>query len=196
MYRLHALGPTCALAGISLAAWPLSAAPTAELSAAAVDSAHARLPLAPVSSVFHIEKSENKNQVHYAVQVDAACRPLGEQPVYGYWRELERGPAAVSQLLEHEQPAYGLRAPRLVQRNDSGGLVRVSLRAFPDRPLAIELLRTPSGCGARALVTIASQPAMLSSIYVDLGFLFSVNYALLRGLRLTDGRALQEKIHD
>lgn len=196
MPRHQALGPTCALAGISLAAWPLSAAPAAELGAATLDSSHTRLPAAPVSSVFHIEKSENKNQVHYAVQVDGACRPLGEQPVYGYWRDLERGPAAVSQLLEHEQPAYGLRAPRLVQRNDSGGLVRVSLRAFPDRPLAIELFRTQSGCGARALATIAGQPAMLSSIYVDIGFLFSVNYALLRGLRLADGRALQEKIHD
>jgi len=196
MFRLQALGPVCALASIALAAWPLSAAPAAELSSAVVDAAHAQLPIAPVTSVFHIEKSENKNQVHYAVQVDEACRPLGAQPVYGYWRELERGPAAVSQLLEHEQPAYGLRSPRQVQRAASGGLVRVSLRAFPDRPLDIELLRTARGCGARAILTIGGQPAMLSSIYVDIGFLFSVNYALLRGTRASDGRAVQEKIHE
>ena len=192
MLKHHAVGPSCALAGVALAAWPLSAAPAAELSSAA----SSRLPIAPVASVFHIKKSENKNQVHYAMQVDAACRPVGEQPLYGYWRDLERGPMAVSQLLEHEQPAYGLRSPRLVRRHTTGGLVRVSLRAFPARPLSIDVLRTASGCGARAIVTIAGQPAVLSSIYVDLGFLFSVNYARLAGVRVSDGQPVQEKIHD
>lgn len=191
--RLYALGPTCALAGISLAAWPLAAAPSTQPN---TSGASVRLPVAPVGSIFHIEKSENKNQVHYAVQVDEACRPRTAQPVYGYWRDLEQGPKAVSELLEHEQPAYGLRAPRLVQRNDSGGIIRVTLRAFPDRPLSIELFRTTTGCGARTLVTIQGQPAVLSAIYVDIGFLFSVNYALLRGTRVSDGQAVQEKIHD
>jgi hypothetical protein len=32
------------------------------------------------------------------------------------------------------------------------------------------------------------------SIYIDLGFLFSVNYALVRGIRLADGRAVQEQL--
>ena len=196
--RPYALGPSCALAGIALAAWaasaarPLAAAPSTQPSS----SVAARLPVAPVGSVFHIEKSENKNQVHYAVQVDAACRPQTTSPIYGYWRDLEHGPGAVSELLDHEQPAYGLRAPRLVQRNDSGGVIRVSLRAFPDRPLSIELFRTTTGCGARTLVTIRGQPAILSAIYVDIGFLFSVNYALLRGIRVSDGQPVQEKIHD
>lgn len=187
--RSYALAPACALAGISLVTWPLAAAPTTQ-------PAGVRLPVAAVGSVFHIEKSENKNQVHYAVQVDEACRPRTAKPVYAYWRELERGPTVVSDLLDHEQPAYGLRAPRLVQRNESGGLIRVSLRAFPERPLSIELFRTTTGCGARALVTIRGQPAVLSSIYVDIGFLFSVNYALLRGVRVSDGQPVQEKIHD
>jgi len=196
MTRLRALGPSCALAGLSLVAWPLSAAPSTQPSGSAAEAPSVKLPVAPVTSVFHIEKSENKNQVHYAVQVDDACRPVGAQPVYGYWRDLERGPRAVSQLLDHEQPAYGLRAPRQVRRDASGGLVQVSLRAFPDRPLSIELLRTPAGCAARAVVQIAGQSAVLASIYIDIGFLFSVNYALLRGTSMRDGRALQEKIHD
>src|SRR5690348_6852763 len=67
-----------------------------------------QLPSAPVSSVFYLAKSENKNQVHYAVRVDDRCRPVGAAPVYGYWRDLEVGPSATSRLLQHEQPAYGL----------------------------------------------------------------------------------------
>jgi hypothetical protein len=150
----------------------------------------------PVQSVFHIAKSENRNEVHYAVRVDAACRPVGAQPIYGYWHEFEKGPQVVSPLLEHEQPAYGLTPPREIQRSDAGGQIKVSLRAFPDRPLVVATGRQNNRCGARAYVLIQKGPAMLESIYVKIGFLFSVDYAITRGLRVPDGAPVQEKMHD
>jgi hypothetical protein len=154
------------------------------------------LPSATVQSLFYIAKSENKNQVHYAVVVDAACHPVGSRPVYGYWRELEVGPRVVSSLLEHEQRAYGLNEPRFVRRTTAGGEIRISLRGFPERPLIIEAFRQGSGCAARTQTTIQRQPALLKWIYVNIGFLFSVNYAIVRGVRIADGVAVQEKIHD
>ena len=154
------------------------------------------LPSATVQSLFFIAKSENKNQVHYAVAVDASCRPVGNHPVYGYWRELKVGPRVVSPLLEHEQRAYGLSEPRFVRRTAEGGQIRVSLRGFPERPLIIDTFRKGSGCAARTQTTIQQQPALLTWIYVDIGFLFSVNYAIVRGIRIADGVAVQEKIHD
>jgi hypothetical protein len=154
------------------------------------------LPSAAVQSLFYIAKSENKNQVHYAVAVDAACRPVGSHPVYPYWRELAVGPRVVSPLLEHEQRAYGLNEPRFVRQTATGGQIRVSLRAFPERPLIIDTFRQGSGCAARTQTTIQGQPALLRWIYVDIGFLFSVNYAIVRGVRIADGVAVQEKIHD
>lgn len=154
------------------------------------------LPVAPVQSIFFIAKSENKNQVHYAVQVDADCRPIGAHPVYGYWRDLEVGPRAVSKLLDHEQRAYGLSEPRYVRAGATGGQIRVALRALPERPLIIETFRSGKRCAARTRIVIAGQPALLESIYVDLGFLFSVNYILVRGVRVADGAAVSEKIHD
>jgi Domain of unknown function (DUF4833) len=157
----------------------------------------AKLPAQAVQSVFHIAKSENKNQVHYAVQVDADCRPTGKRPVYGFWRDLELGQRAVSSLLKHEQPAYGLGEPRFVRVHETGGgEVRVSLRGFPDRPLTVETFKVGKGCGARALTTIQGQVAMLTSIYVEIGFLCSVDYAIVRGLRVSDGSPVQEKVHD
>ncbi|MEY4582249.1 MAG: hypothetical protein RL701_6952 [Pseudomonadota bacterium] len=159
-----------------------------------------QLPAAEVQSLFFISKSENKNQVHYAVLVDDACRPVGDHPVYGYWRELEVGPQATSKLLDHEQRAYGVGEPRYVRSTDKGGEIRISLRGFPERPLFIETFRQVDGrrsrCAARTHIMIQHQPAILSSIYIDLGFLFSVNYALVRGVRIADGVAVEEKIHD
>jgi hypothetical protein len=155
------------------------------------------LPSSSVESVFHIGKSENRNQVHYAVHVDDACRPVGAQPVFAYWRELERGPNAISPLLERERPAYGIaqtRQTRPDQQDTTGGRVEVRLRAIPKRPLVIELFKAGTTCGARALVSIHKQPAVLTSVYVDMGALFSVNYALVRGIRVADGQPLQEKV--
>jgi hypothetical protein len=175
----------CCVSGVMLVATHLAAA-----------APGVTLPMAPVQSLFFIAKSENKNQVHYAAVVDAACKPVGTHPVYGYWRDIEVGPRAVSPLLDHEQPAYGLGEPRFIHPNANGGQIRVSLRGFPERPLLIDTFRQGSGCAARTQTTIQHQPALLTSIYVDIGFLFSVNYAILRGVRMSDGAAVQEKIHE
>ncbi|MET0387422.1 MAG: DUF4833 domain-containing protein [Polyangiales bacterium] len=156
----------------------------------------AELPVASPRSLFYIAKSENKNQVHYAVLVDDACHPVGDRPVYGYWRDLEKGPAVVSKLLDHEQRAYGLTEPRYVRATPKGGEIRIALRGFPERPLLIETFKRGDACVARTRVVILGDTAILTSIYIDLGFLFSVNYALLRGVRAADGVAVQEKMHD
>jgi hypothetical protein len=163
---------------------------------ARVASAARALPGNPVQSVFFISKSENRNQVHYGVRVDARCRPHGPRPVYGYWRDFEDGPTATSRLLDHEQSAYGLTAPRWVRPAQEGGQIRIGLRGFPDRPLTIETFRAESSCRARAHTIIARAPAVLRSIYVELGFLFSIDYVLVRGHSAADGRPLQEKVND
>jgi hypothetical protein len=184
-------------AWISLFAWPL--APTTLLATPSVAppaEGAGPLPTAPLDSVFHIEKSENRNQVHYGVKVDPACRPVGAQPVYGYWRDLEKGPSVTSPLLSHEQVAYGLHEPRSIQLNREGGRIRLSLRGFPERTVFIDTLRQSGSCVARAQTTIAGQLAVLQSIYVKIGFLFSIDYAMVRGLRVSDRRPVQEKMHD
>jgi hypothetical protein len=156
----------------------------------------ASLPSSPVSSVFHIAKSENRNQVHYAVRVDARCRPAGNAPMYGYWRDLEDGPKATSPLLDHEQPAYGLTAPRSIVLNDEGGEIRIGMRGFPDRALRVVTFKQGGECRARAFTPIRKEPAVLRSIYVELGFLFSVDYVIVRGVRVTDGREAKERVDD
>jgi hypothetical protein len=154
-----------------------------------------RLPSSPINSVFHIAKSENKNQVHYAVSVDARCRPSGKTPVHGYWREYEEGPNVTDALRSHQQRAYGLSA-RGVSLGEDRGDIRVSLRALPERQLRIETFRDGDRCRARAFTPIQGQPAVLTSIYVEIGFLYSIDYILLRGRRVSDGAPIQERIED
>jgi hypothetical protein len=177
-------------------AWPLLSLAPASLAASPSVGAKVDLPLATVQSIFHIAKSENRNQVHYAVKVDAACKPMGDRPVYGYWRELERGPTVTSPLLDHEQRAYGVNEPRSIRQLASSAEISMTLRAFPERPLIVQVFRSGSRCVARTVTMMQGQSALLQSIYIDLGFLFSVNYALLSGVRVQDGQGVQEKLHE
>jgi hypothetical protein len=149
-----------------------------------------------VQSIFHIAKSENKNQVHYAVKVDAACKPMGARPIYGYWRELERGPKVTSPLLDHEQRAYGVNEPRSIRQLASSAEILISLRAFPERPMIVQVFQVGGRCVARTVTQIKGQSALLQSIYIDIGFLFSINYAMLTGVRVQDGQRVQEKLND
>lgn len=73
----------------------------------ALPSVSQQLPVARVQSIFHIAKSENRNQVHYGAHVDEACRPIGAAPIYAYWRMFERSPTRTEALLDREQPGYG-----------------------------------------------------------------------------------------
>ena len=165
--------------------------------ALAAHGADAAVPGArPPASVFHIAKSENRNQVHYGVKLDDECRPIGKTPMYGYWRDFEVGPSARSELLDREQPAYGLTRPRFVEQTDEGGTVAVGLRGFPDRSIRVETFRDGEACRARAFTKIGGQVAVLQAIYVELGFLFSIDYVVVRGLRLSDGRPIQEKVDE
>ncbi len=116
-------------------------------------------------SLFSITKSENKNQVVYALQVDAACRPVGDAPVHAYWRMLEKGPSSTEPLLAYEQLAYGMESQECELLADGTRLVRVRLRALPERTIVIRASRTDAACTATATATIASASASLDNVY-------------------------------
>lgn len=150
----------------------------------------------PVDSVFFIEKSENRNQVHYGVRVDRNCAPIGDEPVYGYWRNLEESKDARSPLLSIEQRGYGVSIERSKARATGGGSVHFSLRGLAGRRIVIDTFSTPEGCRAVAAARILDQVAELRSIYVKLGGLlnFQVDQLLLRGTALSTHADLVETV--
>ena len=120
-------------------------------------------------------------------------RRQGKAPVRGYWRDFEEGPKVTSALEDFQQAAYGVSAPRSITFNEHGGEVRLSMRALPDRTLLINTFREGPQCRARAYASIKGQPSVLTSIYVEVGFL-SIDYLVLHGVRAADGAEVQERI--
>lgn len=147
-------------------------------------------------SVFFISKSENKNQVHYAVAVDADCTPAGGAPVRPYWRLLEKGAAVTAPLLAREQRAYGVASQSVTRRWASGGRITLVLQALPQRPLTIVTGKDSKGaCLASVYTVIQHEPARLHGIHVVLKWLgLGVDSLILKGWARSDRRVLRETL--
>jgi hypothetical protein len=145
--------------------------------------------------LFTIAKSENRNQVQYAVRVDERCAPVGAEPVFAYWRMLERGPRQTEPLLGIEQAAYGVRSQTILSSTDTGARVRVALRAMSDRPVEVQTWRAEGGeCHASAVTTIAGAPARLFNVYAKLAWPFGVESILVQGWSIDGGAVVRETI--
>ncbi len=145
-------------------------------------------------SLFSISKSENKNQVVYAVHVDSACRPVGDAPVHAYWRMIEKGPGRTEPLLSREEMAYGLASQRTEPLADGDRAVHVRLRALPDRNIVVRTARTADACTATATATVASTRVSLYNVYARLRMLFGVESLTLSGRAADSGAVVQETL--
>jgi hypothetical protein len=145
--------------------------------------------------LFTIAKSENRNQVQYAVRLDEQCAPASGEPVFAYWRMFERGPTQIEPLLAIEQPAYGVRSQSIVISTNGGARIRLALRAMSDRPIEIRTWRAESGeCRASAVTTIAGAPARLFNVYARLVWPFGVESILVQGWSIDGGAVVRETI--
>jgi hypothetical protein len=132
---------------------------------------------AQIASALAISKSSNKNEVHYAVDVDGACVPAGATPVHPYWQMREKSSDATEALSSSEERAFGV--ARQDVDHDS---VHITLRGLPQRPISFRTYRASSGaCVSEATTAIAGEPARLDGIYVKLK-LFGLDYVELTGV--------------
>jgi len=143
---------------------------------------------AEIRSTFVVSKSENKNQVHYAIAVDDACLPVGPNPVKPYWRMLDQSSTEVQRIMVREQRLYGIAEQRV-----EGASVRIRLRALPSRPITITTSRGANGtCVATTTALINGKPSRLYNILVALK-LFGVDHLLVTGWS-PDGSIVRERI--
>ena len=145
-------------------------------------------------SVFIVTKSENKNQVHYGVHLDALCKPIGSAPVFGYWRMLE-GRGEIEPILPLEEAAYGVSDGQTIERGLDTTTIRMKLRAFSHRPLAIVVKRINGRCDAVATGKIAGTDARILSVHVKLRWPFGIEYLLVRGLD-AEHRSIEEFVRN
>ena len=149
-------------------------------------------PAGTPESAFHIDRNKNRNQVHYGVHVDAACRPEGAEPVYNYWLRREDDPVATRPLSYFQQAAYGFTK----QNVEKDGRIEVRLRALPDRQLVIRVTPVDGQCKTETFLEIDGKTAFLEKVFVfaDEGIVLpTVRYIELFG-RSNDGVATYEKI--
>ncbi len=143
-------------------------------------------------SVFFIQRNKNRNEVHYGVRLDSACRPAGADPMYNYWLRLEKGPDVIEDVKFFQQAAYGFKSQRV-----SGDAVDVVLRALPKQTIRVVTERADDGsCRTRAYTHIGGEPAVLDKAYVyaEEGWVLpDVKYIDLFGWR-EDGTPVRERI--
>jgi Domain of unknown function (DUF4833) len=147
-----------------------------------------------VPSVFFVAKSENRNQVHYGIHLDDQCAPVGDAPVYAYWRMFERGPSATEPLLPRENRAYGIAEQRVLERGPRRGRTRVTLNALTSRAMVVESYSDGTRCVARALMPIDGAPSVLGDVFVQLRWPFGVAYMLVSGHALDGGAVVNERV--
>src|SRR5258708_30624688 len=69
-----------------------------------------------VPTVFFISKSDDRNRVDYAMRLDPSCDPVTAEPVFPYWRGVERSPPLRTHSLGVFQGvAHGIRQQRGVR---------------------------------------------------------------------------------
>ena len=144
-----------------------------------------------VTSLFSISKSENKNEVVYAIHLDAQCAPVGDAPVFAFWRMHEKGPNVIEPLLSREESAYGIGQQRVISR-DNGGHVEITLRALASRPIEITTKLGAGHCEAWSTLPIAGESAYLYNVYVKLKTL-GVEDLLLSGWSMDRSHVVSER---
>ncbi len=147
-----------------------------------------------VASLFTISKSENKNQVVFAIRLDDQCVPLGSAPVIQYWRMREKSPSGTEPMLSREAAAYGIRSQSILERRPDSGKVQIALNALPDRLIVIETRKQGDRCLAWSTIAIAGKRAFLYDVYAKQAFVFGVDYLLLSGWSEDRTHVVHERI--
>ena len=148
-----------------------------------------------VHSAFYVSKSENQNQVHYGIRLDAECRPQKKQPVFAYWRRLRQGGRVDEPLTGPGRHLYGASDEQQVTVGEQGGTVRMFVKAAKQVRIAIRIEKAEGGCKATATTTIKGAPARLSHAFLQLTrFGLGVKYVEMVGTRMSDGAQISERI--
>lgn len=168
--------------------------------AATAASAHARPKVAfgafDVQTVFSIRKSDNRDEVQYALQLDERCRPRSREPVFGYWRVFEQGePPPLLSFSWLDETAYGIVQQQVAAPGPEGvSVVSIMIRAANKRVLELTPVSNPAGgCRVEVRTTVLGQRALLQGIFVKLALPF-VEYVELRGVAVADGTSLVERV--
>jgi hypothetical protein len=147
-----------------------------------------------VRSVFHVAKSENMNQVHYAVRLDGSCHPRGSKPVFAYWRRTRGHGYFDAPLTGMGSFVYGASDDQIVKAAASGSRVEFYVKALQRVRIEVEIRKTPNGCESDSFTSLRGARMRLSHAFVQLGgFANRVRWVDLVGYR-ENGARVNERL--
>jgi hypothetical protein len=161
--------------------------------AAASPKADGRFGPYDVRTMFVIGKNTDRNEVQFGIRLDADCVPVGDEPIYPYWRQYEKGPDVTEDLNFLDRTGYGIKSQAVEQRSAAGSKVVLRLRAQSNRSIAVYTRKEGAACVAEPLAYISGVPARLDRIHVQLSGPLSVSWIELRGVRTDDKQPIVER---
>ncbi len=144
-----------------------------------------------IETVFVIGKSDDGNQMQYGVHLDAQCALEGKEPVFRYWRELDKGPKALVAPTWFDGFGYGIEKQTVKADKAS---VTMAIKPAPTRVIEIVVKKEGEKCVATAFTPIAGKRAELKMIFIQLTGPLSVSAVTIRGLDLEGGKAVSERV--
>jgi hypothetical protein len=161
--------------------------------AAPIAHAEGRFGPYDVRTLFVIGKNTDRNEVQYGIRLDAECVPVGDEPIYAYWRQYEKGPEVTEDLNFLDKTGYGIKSQKVEQRSPSGSRVVLRLRAASDRTIGIDVRKEGKACVADTLAFISGTASRLQRIHVQLSGPLSIDYIELRGVRADNKQPIVER---
>lgn len=156
-------------------------------------SAEGRFGAHDIQTLFGIGKNTDRNEVQFGIRLDKDCSPIGDEPIYAYWRQYEKGPDVTEDLNMLDKTGYGIKSQKVEKRTPTGGKVAMVLKATPERGIGVFVHKDGDKCVAEPLAFISGVTAKLEKIHVQLKGFLSVDYIEIRGRRVDDKQPIVER---
>jgi len=145
-----------------------------------------------IRSLFVIGKNIDRDEVRYGIHLDPDCQPRGAEPIYAYWQQIEQGPDVVEDLNFLDRTVYGIKEQRVTKRSPEESKVLMTLKATPDRAVAVVVRRREGRCVADSIAFINAVPALLDRVFVHVAGFLKVDWVEIRGR--VDGKPVVERV--
>jgi hypothetical protein len=153
---------------------------------------HPRFGPNDLRTLFVIGKNIDRNEVQYGIRLDQDCVPVGKEPLYAYWRQFERGPNVTEDLNFLDETVYGIKEQKVVKRAADESKVLMTLKATPDRMVAVITRRRDGKCVAESIAFINKAPALLERVFVHVAGFLKVDWIEISGL--SNGNRVVERV--
>ncbi len=147
--------------------------------------------------LFHIKRSRNKNEVHYAIRLDKECKPISKEPAFVYWLNLEDRHGQTYPIKWHERPGFAIEDQRIIKPD----LVQMTLKALPEKNINIEISKNSKKnakrkCKAIPRLIIKGKKTIFKEVYVfaiPRFFIPIVQWVDIFGI-LPSGKIIKERV--